>query len=262
MTTLLDQIVASVRAAEARALADTPLDVLLTQARRRAELPRRSLRAALAPADSIRIIAEIKRASPSKGDLCLELDAADLAARYEAGGAVALSVLTEPTFFKGCPADLRVARAATTLPVLRKDFILTEYAVAASAAMGADAILLIVRLLDAAKLARLHSFAASLGLECLVEIHDEADRITMQGFDAPLVGINNRNLATFDTDLGTAVRLARRLPGGAISVALSGIAAPADIAAGRASGISRFLVGESLVRASDPVATLRSLIEV
>lgn len=260
MPSLLDQIVASVRVAEARAARDTPLEALLAAARDRGGAQRRSLRAALADASTPRVIAEIKRASPSKGDIRLDLDPADLARRYEAGGAAALSVLTEPAFFKGSPADLRAARAAVALPVLRKDFILTEYAVAASAAMGADAILLIVRLLDSATLARLHAYAESLGLECLVEIHDDADIDKLGALRPPLVGINNRNLATFDTDLGTAARLACRLPAGTTVVALSGVADPSDIAAGLAAGVSRFLVGESLVRAADPAALLRSML--
>lgn len=257
---ILDQIVASVRAAEERAISRVPFDALLAKARGNAAAPRRSLRAALAPTDAPRIIAEIKRASPSKGDLCPDLDPARLARQYEAGGAVAISVLTEPAYFKGSPDDLRAARGAVSLPVLRKDFILTEYAVAAAAAMGADALLLIVRLLDADTLSHLHAFAHELGLECLVEIHDEADVEKLASFHPPLVGINNRNLATFDTDLGTAARLARQLPADAIPIALSGISSPDDIVAARAAGLSRFLIGEALVRASDPAALLLTMV--
>ncbi len=256
---ILDQIVDSVRAAEAEARARVPLETLLAQVRACA-VPRRSLRAALASDGRPRIIAEVKRASPSKGDIRPGLDAAALARQYAAGRAAAVSVLTEPAFFKGTPADLRAVRAAVSLPVLRKDFILSEYAVAASAAMGADALLLIVRLLDAETLARLHAFAESLGLECLVEIHDEADLAKLGRFHPPLVGINNRNLATFDTDLGTAVRLARHLPPATIPVVLSGIARRADLAAAQAAGLSRFLIGESLVRSADPAALLRDLV--
>lgn len=255
---ILDQIVASVRAAEAREQARLPLDAVLTAARASAS-PRRSLRATLAHDGRPRIIAEIKRASPSKGAIAPDLDPVALARQYEEGGAAALSVLTEPAFFKGSPEDLKTARAAVNLPVLRKDFILSEYAVAASAAMGADALLLIVRLLDATTLERLHDFAESLGLECLVEIHDEADLSKLERFRPAIVGINNRNLATFDTDLDTACRLARHLPTGTIPVALSGISGPDDIAAARRSGITRFLIGESLVRAPDPAALLRAM---
>jgi len=258
--TILDQIVASVRAAEARERQSLSFAQILEAARVRAFLPRRSLRMALMP-DSARprIIAEIKRASPSRGAIAPDLDPAGLARSYAAGGAAAISVLTEPEFFKGSVADLQAARAAVELPVLRKDFILSEYAVAASAAMGADAILLIVRLLEAEQLRELYEFAATLGLECLVEVYDAADLDKLADFAPRIVGINNRDLATFRTDLGTAAGLADKLPAGALPVALSGIAGPDDVAAGCAAGLTRFLIGEALVRSPDPTRLLQEM---
>jgi indole-3-glycerol phosphate synthase len=154
---------------------------------------------------------------------------------------------------------LVAARGAVGLPVLRKDFIMSEYAVAASAAMGADAVLLIVRLLEPGLLRGLYQQAENLGLECLVEIHDEADLARLEGIEPAIVGINNRDLATFETNLATAGRLAGELPAATIPVALSGIAEAADVRAAAEAGISRFLVGESLVRAPDAAVLLRSL---
>ena len=205
----------------------------------------------------VRVIAEIKRASPSLGDIRPDLDPAPLAVAYEAGGAAALSVLTEPAFFKGSAQDLKRARHVTDLPVLRKDFILDPYQVYETAAMGADAMLLIVRILDDEQLASLAALARGIGIECLVEIHDETDVQRILELAPPLVGINNRDLAHFHTDTSQAARLAARLPQSSAPVAASGIHSADDIQRALASGLRRFLVGEALVKAPDPTALLR-----
>ena len=205
----------------------------------------------------VRVIAEIKRASPSLGDIRPDLHPGDLAAAYQAGGAAAISVLTEPAFFKGSAKDLKRAREVVELPVLRKDFILDPYQVYETAAMGADAMLLIVRILDDDQLASLLALARGVGLETLVEIHDEADARRLAGLDVPLVGINNRDLARFDTDPDRAARVAALLPRGTAAVAASGIHSAADIQRALAAGLRRFLVGEILVRAADPAALLK-----
>ena len=205
----------------------------------------------------VRIIAEIKRASPSLGDIRADLDPSALALDYEAGQAAALSVLTEPAFFKGSPADLRQARSAVAIPVLRKDFIIDPYQVYETAAMGADAMLLIVRILDDEKLNALYTLAISLGLDILTEVFDEQDAKRANALGATLVGINNRDLARFQTDIRHASRLASQLRTGTEVVALSGIRNADDIRQTLAGGIRRFLIGEALVRQGDPAATLR-----
>lgn len=211
-------------------------------------------------APGVRVVAEIKRASPSRGDIRADLDPAATARAYAEGGAAALSVLTEPAFFKGSADDLRRARDAVAdagVPVLRKDFIIDPYQVYETAAMGADAMLLIVRILDDEALPALHALALSLGLDVLTEVYDERDADRANALGATLVGINNRDLDRFETDLSHAPRLASKLRDGASVVALSGIRSGADIRATLASGIRRFLVGEALVRQPDPAAALR-----
>ena len=203
-------------------------------------------------------MAEIKRASPSLGDIRADLDPAATARAYADGGAAALSVLTEPAYFKGSAADLQLARAAAAIPVLRKDFIIDPYQVYETAAMGADALLLIVRILDDARLRALHALALSLGLDVLTEVFDEQDAARATALGATLVGINNRDLARFKTDVTHAARLAAHLRPGTAVVALSGIHSAEDIRQTLAGGVRRFLVGEALVRQPDPAATLRS----
>ncbi len=208
-------------------------------------------------APGVRIVAEIKRASPSKGVIAPELDPAATARAYAAGGAAALSVLTETAFFKGSAEDLRAARGAVPLPVLRKDFILDPYQLCESVLMGADAVLLIVRILPDPLLADLHALAQVLGLDVLTEVHDEADVRRANAIGAELVGINNRDLASFATDAAHAARLARTVRRGATVVALSGIAADDDVRRTLDAGITCLLVGEALLRAPDPVAVLQ-----
>ena len=206
------------------------------------------------------IIAEIKRASPSKGPLRLDLDPAQLAREYAAGGAAALSVLTDRDFFQGSPEDLLAARQAVQLPALRKDFLIDDYQIYESRALGADAVLLICRILSPRQLEHLIALSRSLGMDALVEIHTEDDLAMARACGARLIGINNRNLATFDTDIGNAMAMARRLGPGQIPVAASGIASPEDIRINLAHGVFNFLIGESLVRADNPVDHLRSLL--
>jgi indole-3-glycerol phosphate synthase len=257
MRDFLAEVVAAKRRAVAAAAALRPLEELRERARARRDF--RSLASALA-APGVRVIAEIKRASPSLGPIRPDLDPSALARAYAAGGAAAVSVLTERDFFKGSDADLIAARAAVALPVLRKDFVIDDYQIFESAALGADGVLLIVRLLDDATLARLHALALELGLDPLVEVHDEDDATRALELKPRLVGINNRDLRHFVTSLDNAARLAGRFGEETMVVAASGVRGRADIERARAAGLRRFLIGETLVRARDPAATLAELI--
>jgi indole-3-glycerol phosphate synthase len=210
----------------------------------------------------VNIIAEIKRASPSKGDIAPDLDASRTASQYAKGGAAAISVLTDPRYFKGSVEDLTAARSACSLPVLRKEFIISRYQVYQSAAAGADAILLIARILTPAKLGQLYALCRDLGMDALVEIHTPEDARMVAACGARLVGINNRNLSTFETDIAVAMDLVSRLTPGQVPVAASGISRPADIQQNLNAGIFNFLVGESIVRSDDPVRFIRALMGV
>ena len=205
------------------------------------------------------VIAEIKQASPSKGLLRADFDPPAIARSYRAGGATCLSVLTDAPFFKGSLDDLRAVRAAVDLPLLRKDFLLDPYQVVEARAAGADCILLIVAALDDARLADLSAAAADLGLDTLVEVHDEAELDRALRVSPRLLGVNNRNLHTFEVRLDTTVRLAGRVPAGILLVAESGIHGAADVALIRSAGVHAFLVGEAFMRAADPGARLAEL---
>lgn len=207
----------------------------------------------------VNIIAEIKRASPSKGVIRADLDPAAFARSYAAGGATALSVLTDRSFFQGCAEDLALARGAVGLPVLRKDFLVSAYQIWESAAMGADAILLIVRILTPDELTAFLSLAEAIGLDVLVEVHTPEDLDIAMAVGARLIGINNRNLASFDTDLRTAVELRARMGKDRVAVAASGIQERRDIEMNLRAGIFNFLIGEHLVRKDDPSGFLRIL---
>ena len=211
--------------------------------------------------DGIGIIAEIKRASPSKGIIRGDLNAADYARRYEQGGATAVSVLTDGQFFKGSLDDLQAARNNCSLPVLRKDFLIDTYQFYEAAAAGADAVLLIVRMLSENQLSDYLSLCRDLRLDPLVEVHDDTDLDQASRSGAELIGINNRDLRTFKTDIAVATRLVSRFNDRQIPVAASGISSPDDIRATRRAGINNFLIGESLVRADDTVAFMRKLLE-
>lgn len=206
------------------------------------------------------IIAEIKRGSPSRGLMRPDLDAKLQAMRYERGGASAISVLTDEAFFYGSARDLTTARNAVSLPVLRKDFILTPYQVYETAVWGADAVLLIVRALSPGLLEELLGLCREVGLDALVEIHSEAEWRIADAAGATLIGINNRDLGTFQTDIGTSIDLAKRFHGDRIAVSESGIHGRADIERLLEAGIFNFLIGESLVKAADPEAHLRTLL--
>jgi indole-3-glycerol phosphate synthase len=223
--------------------------------------PTRAFGAALRRADGhVAVIAEIKRRSPSKGALALDLDAAATAKAYAHGGAAALSVLTDAPFFGGSVADLQVARETVELPILRKDFTIDEVQVYEARAIGADAILLIVAAItDDALLADLHALADDLGLGVLVEAHDEREVERALSAGARVLGINSRNLATFAEDLGVAESLAARLPADVIAVAESAVRSGTDAARMAAAGFDAVLVGEALVRATDPGTLLGEL---
>lgn len=207
----------------------------------------------------LQIIGEIKRASPSKGDIAPDLDPAMHAIRYEQSGVCALSVLTEDSGFKGSPADLQAARAACRLPVLRKDFLFDDYQVFESVAMGADALLLIVRILDQATLTRLVGLSLELGIEPLVEIHADEELERVKHLPCRLIGINNRNLGSFTMDMGRATTLAQRLSSQQVAISLSGILGIDELKPMWQNGISRFLIGEALSKAEDPEIFIRSL---
>jgi len=209
----------------------------------------------------INIIAEIKRASPSRGMIRPDLDPVQYARAYERGGAAALSVLTEQVYFHGRDTDLTAARAATSLPVLRKDFIVSAYQLYESALLNADAVLLIVRILSGQQLQEYLDLCRGLHLDALVEVHSEADVETANRSGAELIGINNRNLSSFKTDIRTAVRIKSLLEPQQTVVAASGIAARRDMEQNLQAGIFNFLIGESLVRSGDPEKFLKSLMQ-
>lgn len=248
------------------------LDPILENTRRRVEAmgPAAEYRARALDAPPVRdfasglktpglgVIAEVKRRSPSRGDLAVELDPADQARRYDAGGAVAISVLTEPHHFLGSDADLTAVRTASRLPVLRKDFTLDPRQIWEARAIGADAVLLIVAALDQPTLIRLHEEASEAGVAALVEVHDRAETERALALGAGIVGVNNRNLHTFEVDLATAEELAPLLVEVPITVAESGVFTAADARRMAQAGFDAVLVGEALVRADDPAGLIRS----
>ncbi len=214
-----------------------------------------------AAAGQAAVIAEAKKASPSKGLIRADFDPPAIARSYAAGGATCLSVLTDVAHFQGHDDFLVAARNAVTLPVLRKDFVVDEWQVPETRALGADAMLLIVASLDDAQLAAFHAEGVRLGLDVLVEVHDARELERALAIDPQLVGINNRNLKTFQTDIATSLALHQQVPDGTLCIAESGIRTRADVDRLRAAGIHAFLVGEAFMRAQDPGAELRALFD-
>jgi indole-3-glycerol phosphate synthase len=255
VATYLDDILAAHRA---RAAADTrSFDALVARARKAA--PARDFAAALAR-PGLAVIAEVKRRSPSKGALNPDLVPGVLAKQYDAGGAAALSVLTDEDHFGGSAADLVEARSSVDLPVLRKDFTVDGRDLAEARFMGADAALLIVAALDDAELRDLHGIALDLGLAALVEAHDEHEVERALAAGARIVGVNQRDLATFQVDTDRAVRVAAAIPDGVLKVAESGIRSPDDARRLHDAGYDAVLVGEHLVTSGDPTRAVRELV--
>ena len=257
---ILTRILATKAKEVAAARAANPLAALRDEAR--TAPPVRDFAGALRSriaASAAAVIAEIKKASPSRGVLRPIFDPAGIARRYEAGGAACLSVLTDREYFQGAPEHLRDARAACSLPVLRKDFIVDEYQVAEARALGADCILLIVAALDDGELTELEARAAALGMAVRAEVHDAQELERALRLATPLIGVNNRDLKSFEVRLETTLELLPRVPRGRVVVAESGILGPADVARLRSGGVQAFLVGEAFMRAADPGAALQQL---
>lgn len=249
---ILERILA-VKRAEVAAVKDSQVEV-----KARAAPPPRDFVAALR-AKQLAVIAEIKRASPSKGLLRSDFDPAAIARSYEKGGAACMSVLTDKEFFQGAPEHLSAARAACSLPALRKDFLIDPYQVFESRALGADCILLIAACLGDSEMSELEILAHGLGMAVLVEVHDAQELERALKLKTPLIGINNRNLRSFETRLETTLDLLPRIPRDRLVITESGILSKADVTRMRAKGVHAFLVGEAFMRAKDPGAELKKL---
>ena len=260
MSDILQRIVAVKREEVERARATRDLASVRAAARGRGDVRgfEHAMRARIAQGRAA-VIAEIKKASPSKGVLREQFEPAEIAASYAQHGAACLSVLTDERFFQGSASCLGQARSACDLPALRKDFIVDEYQVHESRAIGADCILLIAACLDDAQMAEFEACARDLGMAVLVEVHDAAELERALKLETPLVGVNNRNLRTFEVSLQTTLSLVPRLPAGRLLVSESGILATADVQRLRDAGVHAFLVGEAFMRAPDPGLALARL---
>lgn len=256
LTDLYDGALADARERrESRPLSDVEADALARPAALDA-------RAALQPAERVKIIAEVKRASPSRGALSEIADPASLALSYETGGASAISVLTEGRKFKGTLADLESVRDVVRVPVLRKDFIADPYQVFEARAAGADLVLLIVAGLEQAKLVELHQLVLELGMTALIEAHSGEEVVRGLDAGATVLGVNARNLSTFELDQNLFGTLADSIPSGVVRVAESAVKVPADVAHYRRAGADVVLVGEALVTHGDPITALTTFLEV
>ncbi|HEX4564066.1 MAG TPA: indole-3-glycerol phosphate synthase TrpC, partial [Solirubrobacteraceae bacterium] len=254
MSNALEPILSATRVEVERRRTETPLDQLDA----RSDQIRPFLDALTRP--GLSVIAEFKRRSPSAGELRADADVAEVVRAYERGGAAALSVLTEGPHFGGSLDDLRAARAASSLPILRKDFVVDPYQLHEARAAGADAVLLIVAALPLEELAALHARALELGLDPLVEVHDADELAGALEVGAELIGVNNRDLRDFTVDVARTSLLVRQVPAGVTVVSESGIASAMQVRALGREGVSAVLVGESLMRAEDPEAALRALV--
>ena len=256
--TFLNKIVRETRVKVARQKSKTNLASLQDRAMsQRVESEPHRLAAALSRKDRTNIIAEIKRASPSKGVINNEIDVTDMARKYEFGGAAAISVLTEPEYFKGSLEDLAAARSAAKIPILRKDFTVDEFQIYEAAAAGADAVLLIVAAMETNDLVRfLKLTREDLGMDSIVEVHDSDELAIAVDSGADIIGINNRNLHSLEVSLDTSRRLISECPANALLVAESGLSVRGEIEELRSIGFDGFLVGESLMRSGDAAATL------
>jgi indole-3-glycerol phosphate synthase len=255
---ILDQILSEKRRELDRARSARSPDELARAAAESAD-PTRGFTAALLDAPAPRVIAEVKRRSPSRGEIRPDFDPVACAQAYAEGGAAAISVLTDERFFGGHLSFLSKIRAAVPLPLLRKDFVIDPYQVDEARVAGADAVLLIAAALDAERLAVLRARAALRSLDALVEVHDEAELDRALAAGADLIGINNRDLRSFETDLAVTIRLAPRIPAGVVVVAESGIANPGDVRRLEQAGAHAFLIGESLMRQHDLALAVRAL---
>lgn len=262
MTIETPTVLKKILARKAEEVADRKALVCLDQLKSKIEYaaaPRgfaRALQAKISAGESA-VIAEIKKASPSKGVIREQFDPIEIAKSYELGGAACLSVLTDVDFFQGADQYLKDARAACKLPVIRKDFIIDEYQLYESRVMGADCVLLIVSALKPDELYSLHATALSLGLDVLVEVHDQQELEIALAVDNPMIGINNRNLHTFEVSLNNTFQLLKKIPDSRIVITESGIHSRSDVKAMRENNVNAFLVGEAFMRSEDPGQQLK-----
>jgi len=259
MSTILDQILADKRKACQAMRATRSLEALRQEAAHAAPRPDFFFES-ISEGPSLAVIAEIKKKSPSKGLICENFDPVRIALSYEKAGASAISVLTDEPYFGGTPEDLKRVRAAVTLPVLRKDFIVDEIQIYESVVLGADAVLLIAAALTDSELYAFSALCLELGLDILYEAHDEEDVRRILKLEPRIIGINNRDLKTFEVNLATTLRLARLIPGDICVVSESGIRDQTELLALKSMGVKAFLIGESLMKTTNPGETLQKLL--
>jgi indole-3-glycerol phosphate synthase len=261
MKTTLDTIVDATRTRIGNTRKTTDVAALVERSRaNRFGVPANRLQQAVMPSETVNIIAEFKRASPSKGVINDRVDPADVARSYEAGGACAISVLTEPELFQGSLEDLRCVRRAVSLPILRKDFIVDEFQIYEAAEAGADAVLLIVAALEPEEVGRLQSVARELGLDALVEVHTLAELEIAEDIGATLIGVNNRDLKSLEVSLDVSRELIAHAPPETPMIAESGLTSRDDLIELKQMGYSGFLIGETLMRSGDAASSLRRLL--